>query len=140
MPMFGTEKLGFDGSPVTFAPGVPRIYGFFAHWCPHCQAELPKLTEWLREGIGADGVEVAAISTAVAPEGDNHPPSRWFEDVGYPGDVLVDSANDTAAIAFGLVAYPYWVVTDADGTVLLRMTGNVERDDFVALTRLAAGG
>lgn len=130
----------FDGSPVSFEPGVPRVYGFFAHWCPHCQSELPKLTEWLNDGIAAEGVEVAAISTAVESEADNHPPSQWFDEVGYPGDVLVDSANDNAAIAFGLVAFPYWVVTDADGAVLVRLTGNVERDEFVALTELAAGG
>ena len=130
----------FDGSEIVLEPGVPRLYGFFAHWCPHCQAELPKLTEWLRDGVGAEGVEVAAISTAVEPDADNHPPSAWFDDVGYTRPVLLDSETSTAAIAFGLVAFPYWVVTDADGSVLLRLTGSLERDDFVALTQLAVGG
>lgn len=130
----------FDGSEIVLEPGIPRLYGFFAHWCPHCQAELPKLTEWLRDGVGAAGVEVAAISTAVEPDADNHPPSAWFDDVGYEWPVLLDSETSTAAIAFGLVAFPYWVVTDADGTVLLRLTGSLERDDFVALTQLAADG
>lgn len=129
-----------SGEELTFAPGVPRVYGFFAHWCPHCQRELPELTRWLTNEIGADGVEVAVISTAVEPDADNYPPSAWFAQVGYAGDYMIDSPTGTAAIAFGLVAFPYWVAVDADGRVVSRMTGEIDQDQFVALTELAAVG
>ena len=40
--------LSFDDSTVTADQPGSRIIGFFAHWCPHCQRELPIVEEWLR--------------------------------------------------------------------------------------------
>ena len=35
---------------------------FLAHWCPHCQAEVPELVELAKEGV-FDGVDVTAVAT-----------------------------------------------------------------------------
>lgn len=129
-----------DGRPLSIAPGTARVYGFFAHWCPHCQRELPELTSWLDDGLAAEGVEVVAVSTAISPDRDNYPPSAWFAEVGYPDDYLVDSPDSTAAQAFGLVAFPYWVVADGEGRVVLRLTGQVTEEQFITMTQLAAVG
>lgn len=39
-----------SGDPVTFgADGTARVIAFFAHWCPHCYAEVPEAKTWLAD-------------------------------------------------------------------------------------------
>lgn len=136
----GLSGVGFDSTPVDLATGdTARVYGFFAHWCPHCQAELPSLTQWLTDTTLPDDVEVVAISTGIEPSAANWPPSAWFEREGWPGTVLVDSTDGAAASAFGLTAFPFWVVTDAAGDVLLRTTGVLDHAQLDQLVSLATG-
>src|SRR6476659_378906 len=42
------EGKSFDGSNIVINPGdrKPKLVMFFAHWCPHCQAELPRVLSW----------------------------------------------------------------------------------------------
>lgn len=131
--------VSFDDTAVEADSG-PRVYGFFAHWCPHCQRELPIVEEWLDEGLLPDGVDFLAVSTAVESTADNFPPSAWFTDVGYDAAVLVDDDENSVANAFGLSAFPFWVVTDADGAVVTRLSGGVDRTGFQALGALALDG
>ena len=45
-----TGQSLFDGSAMTIAPtGKPMAVVYLAHWCPHCQAEVPRIVE-LAEG------------------------------------------------------------------------------------------
>ena len=57
----------FDGTEVSVLPGdgTAKIIGFFAHWCPHCQRELPRIADWMANNQLPTGVEVIAVSTAV---------------------------------------------------------------------------
>lgn len=123
-----------DGDRVQIeADGTARVYGFFAHWCPVCQAELPEVVEWLEEADLGDDVEVVAISTGVDAGRDNYPPSEWFEEEGFTGTVLFDSDDSALALGFGLPAFPYWVVVDGEGNVVNRVSGALERSTFDAL-------
>jgi len=66
-PAPGFDATTFDGGTGKVRPGdgTGYVIAFFAHWCSHCQAEVPKLVEWIdRDGIPS-GVEVVAVSTAV---------------------------------------------------------------------------
>lgn len=118
-----------DGEPLSYAPGGGRatlaVVG--AHWCPHCQAELPRIVEWMDEG-GAEGVDVVGVSTAADDSAPNWPPSAWWEREGFDAPVLVDSADDTAAAALGVSGFPFLVLTDADGLVVGRWAGEVGTD------------
>lgn len=110
---------------VDVQPGdQPLILAFMAHWCPHCQNELPVVSDWLAGG-GADGVEVVAVSTGVDPAKPNFPPSAWFEREGFTGPVLVDDEAGSVAQAYGLPAFPYFVFVDADGRVAGRVVGEL---------------
>lgn len=113
----------FDGTNVVVAPegGRPLVVVFLAHFCPHCQAEVPRLVELASEG-GAVGVDVVTGTNPGAP---NYPPSKWLRRERWPFPVLVDTAEQTAAEAFGLPAYPFMVFLDADGTVLGRVSGEI---------------
>lgn len=115
----------FDGTPVTIGPGQPTLVAFVAHWCPHCQAEVPRIVDWLASGDVPAGLEVVAVSTSATSTRPNFPPSAWLEDEGFDQPVLADDVVATAAQAFGLQGFPMLVLLDADGTVLWRVDGEL---------------
>jgi thiol-disulfide isomerase/thioredoxin len=81
----------FDGTPVTLGDDRLRSIAFLASWCPACDAELPQIVRWLDAGGPPEGVEFVAVSTQHAAERTNWPPTQWFADAGYDGDVIVDN-------------------------------------------------
>jgi thiol-disulfide isomerase/thioredoxin len=118
-------KSVFDGAPVTVEPnGKPQLVLFVAHWCPHCQAEVPRIVALAKQGV-FDGVDVTAVATGTNEQADNYPPSAWLHRVDWPFSVMADSPTGTAAQAYGLSAYPYFVMVKADGTVAGRGTGEL---------------
>lgn len=127
----GSMELGPDGTG--------RLIGFFAHWCPHCQAEVPVARSWLDQTTLPEGVEVLAVSTAVDPSADNYPPSQWFAREDWPTPVLLDDDRGTLAAAYGLTQYPYWVAVDGNGVVVARTTGGLTATELDLLVELAAG-
>jgi cytochrome c biogenesis protein CcmG/thiol:disulfide interchange protein DsbE len=130
----------FDGGPVTIKPtGKPQAIIFVAHWCPHCQAEVPRLVALAKQGV-FDGVEVTAVATGTNSTYPNYPPSVWLKSEGWPFPVMADSPEGTAAQAFGINAYPYFVLVDADGKVVGRATGEVTTANIKAnIEALKAG-
>jgi thiol-disulfide isomerase/thioredoxin len=135
-PAIGTtiptvKGASFDGTPVTISPsGGPQLLMFVAHWCPHCQREVPLVSEWLQEGKMPAGVNLVTVATGTNPAAANYPPSAWLEKNDWPQPVLADDELSTAARAFGLSAYPYLVVVDADGMVVARQSGEVPLDEL----------
>ncbi len=129
-----------NGKPVTVAPdGKAQAVVFVAHWCPHCQAEVPRLVALAKEGV-FDGVEVTAVATGTNAQADNYPPSAWLQRDGWPFAAMADSPTGTAAEAYGINAYPYFVLVDTDGKVAGRATGEVTDADIKAnLAALQAG-
>jgi cytochrome c biogenesis protein CcmG, thiol:disulfide interchange protein DsbE len=127
------EGTAPDGSPVTIdGTGEPTVVAFLAHWCPHCQRELPLLVD-LMDGGELDGVRMVAVLTGTSADRPNFPPVAWLEREGWTGDTLLDDESKTAAGAAGLTSYPYLLFVDGDGKVVARTAGEVGRDDIVAL-------
>jgi thiol-disulfide isomerase/thioredoxin len=130
----GTSLL--TGGPVTVTnDGKPKVLLFVAHWCPHCQREVPLLAGDLNKTPLPAGVEMYTISTGVNASAPNYPPSQWLTGVKWPTPVIADDANSSAAQAFGLSAYPYFVFVDAQNHVVARSSGEMPLPDF----RTAAG-
>ncbi len=124
---------GLDGSALTIpATGRPTMIVFVAHWCPHCQAEVPVVQQWVDDGGLPDGVDLVAVSTAVDPRRPNYPPGDWLAREGWTAPVLVDG-NDAAARAAGLSAYPFFVGVDAEGEVIGRASGELTTDQLDAI-------
>ena len=137
-------KSIYDGTPVTIGPdsgdGEPQMIVFVAHWCPHCQAEVPRLVDLADDGV-FDGVKVSAVATGTTEEADNYPPSHWLKDeTKWPFPVLADSPNGTAAQAYGLTGYPYFVMVNADGTVAGRGSGELPEDQLQANIKALKAG
>ncbi|HET9444456.1 MAG TPA: TlpA disulfide reductase family protein [Acidimicrobiales bacterium] len=127
----------FDGTPVEIvADGRPKLVMFVAHWCPHCQEEVPVIVDWLAAGA-PQGVDLVAVSTAVSADQPNYPPSAWLEDEGWTVPTLADDADQTAASAFGLTSFPYFVAVGSDGTVAARAAGEKTVAELEALVAAA---
>lgn len=122
----------FQGKDVTIEPGggTPMVVVFAAHWCPHCQKEIPLIQDWIDEGKLPDDVQVNLISTNVQADQNNYPPSDWLSSVGWSEQILLDNPDQSAAQAYGLTGYPYMVFVDADGKVVQRASGELPIDQF----------
>jgi thiol-disulfide isomerase/thioredoxin len=123
-----------EGQPVTIDPGStgsPTAIWFIAHWCPHCQAEVPRIVSLDDAGSLPTDVDIFAVSTGVDPSAPNYPPSAWLEDVGWPFPDMADDDAGTAGVAYGLGSFPYLVLIDADGNVVARHAGELGEDGIV---------
>jgi cytochrome c biogenesis protein CcmG, thiol:disulfide interchange protein DsbE len=123
---------GSDGQPVVIGPGRPTIVLFLAHWCPHCQAEVPVVQDWVDGGHLPAAIDLVSVSTAIDPAAPNYPPEAWLSREGWTAPVIVDG-DRRVATAYGLSAFPYWTVLDAQGRVVLRLTGELTVDQLNAL-------
>jgi cytochrome c biogenesis protein CcmG, thiol:disulfide interchange protein DsbE len=126
---------GFDGTPAKIeANGKPKVILFLAHWCPHCQAEVPVLQAWADAGGVPNGVEIISVATSINPDAPNYPPDEWLAREGWTYPVIVDPTNSVAS-AYGLTAFPFWVFVGPDGTVRARATGEMSTADLEAAIR-----
>lgn len=130
----------FAGDRLAIAhDGQPKIVFFLAHWCPHCQREVPVISDWLRQRGPLEVVDLYAVATATDRARPNYPPSAWLEREGWTIPTLADDADSTAGAAFGVSSYPFFVVIDGSGNVALRASGELTTADLDALVATATG-
>ena len=137
-PAVGTDApllsgLNFAGEPIVIDPAAkgPYMLVFLAHWCPHCNAEVPRLIDWKNSGAVPAELNVIGVATAVSKTAVNYPPAVWFSNKGWPWPVMVDEAAGDgeagkAATTYGASGWPYFVIVGADGKVKVRVSGEVE--------------
>lgn len=129
----------FDGTPITIGGPADNatFVVFLAHWCPHCNDEVPVLIELEEAGRIPEGLDVIGVSTAVAADRDNYPPSDWLDDRDWPWATIADDEELSAINAMGGTSFPFAVVLDVDGNVLARKAGQSSADDTVAFLEAA---
>lgn len=141
LPIPGVKGQTFDESPVSITPGgKPKVVMFLAHWCPHCQAEVPRIQEWLDNNGLPDDVELVAVATGTTDTRANFPPGNWLRKEGWSVVTLVDDEEGTAGNAFGLGGFPFFVVVDADGNVVARTSGELSTEQWEQLLEIARTG
>lgn len=119
--------VGFDGAEVGIEnDGTAKAIVFLAHWCSHCQAEVPRVQSWLDSGGGVAGVELYSVSTSMNSAQPNFPPSEWLDGVGWTPPLIRDDKDSSALVAFGAGGFPYWVFVDANGNVVRRSSGELD--------------
>jgi thiol-disulfide isomerase/thioredoxin len=140
MPAPEVAGADFQGDEVSITDdGNAKIIVFLAHWCPHCQNEVPVATDWLETTDLPANVGFYSVATGIDPAADNFPPSEWLDREGWPAPVIVDDASNTVGNAFGLNAYPFWVAVNADGTIFGRTSGEIGPEVLDALTQSLSG-
>ena len=132
----------FDGSPIDITPGGGRakMVVFLAHWCPHCNREIPVILRWAATGGVPANLDIVGVSTAVSAQRDNYPPSKWIVDKQWTYPVMADSANNDAAAAYGVAAVPTFSIIGPDGTVKLRSSGELAETQLDGLVASALAG
>ena len=115
----------YAGNAVEVVPGEdgPLMIVFLAHWCPHCNAEIPVLQEWDASGAIPDELRVVGVSTSVREEAPNYPPDQWISDVGWTWPLLADDAESTFAESYDVSGFPFIVFVDEAGQVTATTTG-----------------
>jgi thiol-disulfide isomerase/thioredoxin len=134
------EGQSFTGERVVIKPdGHPHVVLFVAHWCPHCQREIPLLSANLRANPLPASVEMVTVSTSVTPAAPNYPPQTWLTRERWPTPVLADDDKRDAGAAFGLSGFPYFVFADAQGKVVARTSGEITVTQFRDMVNRIAG-
>ena len=112
-------KIGNDGRA--------KVIAFVAHWCPHCQIEVPKLSAYFEDTGMPENVDFYFVSTSAKSSDANYPPSAWLKREGVSNvPTVVDDGKDKAHLTFGGGGFPYLVFIDKDNKVALRTTGELQ--------------
>jgi cytochrome c biogenesis protein CcmG/thiol:disulfide interchange protein DsbE len=135
----------FTGTRLTIPDddGNAEAIFFVAHWCPHCQAEIPRLAEWLQTHDLPAGLDIDIVSTLVDESRGNYPPSEWLAREGVDSlPTIADDEDSTAYQAYGAGGLPYIVYLGSENQVVLRTKGEYPDDPEVfteLFENLAAG-
>jgi thiol-disulfide isomerase/thioredoxin len=124
----------FDGRPVTIGGSTngPTLVVYLAHWCPHCNAEIPEIIEVDERGGFPDDLTILGVSTGVDNTAPNYPPSNWLADKQWRYRTLADSADSEAFLYAGGSGFPFLVLLDSDGNILARASGQKPADQLEA--------
>jgi len=135
------DGFDFAGKPVTidYSQG-PTMVVFLAHWCPHCNAEIPVLLKWKNSGQMPANLKVVGVSSDVRPTSAHYPPSKWLPGMGWSWPSIADSAEMTAFKAFGQGGFPFFVVVGTDGKVKLRNSGEIPANQLSPMINAALNG
>lgn len=128
----------WNGNPVSIEPdGTPKIVIFLAHWCPHCQAEVPVIQQWINEGNVPDTVEIVSVATGTDRLRPNWPPQDWLEEEGWTPPVIMDDELTTVAVNYGMGSTPMFAVLDGENNNLGRISGELPVETLDQLVQVA---
>lgn len=132
-PIPTISGTSFDNEPMTIsAEDGAQMIAIVAHWCPHCQSEVPKIVSYFEKNGVPEGVTVRAISTSVQESQGNFPPAEWLAREKWDYETLIDedplaveAPDVNAAGALGVTSFPSILFVDKDGNVSARFSGDV---------------
>lgn len=135
-PELAGPTLDGDQASLSDSEGEPVLVVFWAHWCPHCRAEMPVL-----QGLHEDGkIDMLTVTTAIAPgagPAGYRTPEEFVESIGLTAPALVDPKGEHAE-GWRVEAFPTLYFVDSEGQVAEVMSGEVpEQDVLAAFARLS---
>lgn len=115
-PAFSLPLLA-DGATYTTQDlkGRPLLVNFFASWCVGCQVEHPLLLRLAQQ----DSVEIVGMDYKDTPA-DIH---DYLQRHGDPYRRVVEDAQGTAGLDWGVYGVPETFVLDAQGTIVYKQIG-----------------
>ncbi len=133
-PLVTVVGEDFDGNEVRIEnDGRAKAIVFLAHWCPHCQAEVPRVQQWLDSGGGVEGVEIISVATSMNSGRGNFPASDWLEREGWTAPIIRDDDASLVYASYGAGGFPFWVFVNSDGTIARRTSGETSIADLEAI-------
>ncbi|MFV0524582.1 MAG: TlpA family protein disulfide reductase [Acidimicrobiales bacterium] len=127
------------GEPLSITnDGRPKVIYFVAHWCAHCQREVPLVESMIENGKVPEGVDIYAVSTGVIPDRGNFPPGLWLQQEGFSPPAMRDSTDSNAYQAFGAGGFPYVIYLDSENKVVVRSSGELPEATIESLWQATA--
>jgi len=126
IPAFTAPML--SGGTMTWADylGTPTVLAIWAPWCPHCQAELPRLSA----GVDAHpGVQMVSVATAIGTQ-PGPTPEEYMSSEGLTFPVGVDDGDGTILQGMGVQSFPTTYYVDPSGKVVDVTVGEVPPDQL----------
>ena len=121
VPAFSAPALHGGTFDWTSVRGKPTVLAVWAPWCPHCQKELPILSEAVARHSGVQMVSVAtSIDQAPGPSVDG-----YMSDHHLTFPVGIDDASNTLGRGLGVSGFPTVYYVASDGTVMKTTVGEV---------------
>lgn len=117
--------------------GRPKVLIYLAHWCSHCQREVPEVQAWIDEGNLPDDVDLYSFTIRSQRGRPEWPPQDWLDGEGWTVPTIMDDNIGSVDVAFGVTGTPYYVVVDGNHQVLGRIAGAIGTAGLDALVDLA---
>ncbi|MBL4689264.1 MAG: TlpA family protein disulfide reductase [Nannocystaceae bacterium] len=124
----GIRLPSIDGQDVSLAADDPNdvfVLAFWATWCQPCQSELTKL-QGMYDARRDKGLKLYAVSID-GPDTQSEVVG-WSRREGYTFPVLLDGETEILGRYNPKGDIPFYVVLDANGTVLRSHQGYVDGD------------
>ena len=128
---FTVENIKGESVKLSSMQGKPTVVGFWATWCPPCQAEAPAVQE-LYERYG-DRVNFMMIDATDGQRETAEMAKEWIDQGGYTYPVYLDTNNMMASYTFQVANLPTTVVFDAQGNVFDYFVGAMTTEDMSQL-------
>lgn len=123
-----------DGSTLTKAniAGKPTLLVFFASWCPHCQAEAPRIKD-----LAAQNPDLQVVFIGVSDRETVDDIYNFQQKFNLPFPMYQDGGK--AAAAYGIASYPTLMAVDKGGTIRDVETGEKSPAELNAIVGKAKG-
>ena len=108
-----------DGLSSADLQGRVSLVNVWASWCVPCRTENPLLVELAEAGT----VPIYGINYKDPPE----QARAWLDELGDPYARIGADIDGRAGIEWGVYGVPETFLLDADGTILLRHAGPIDR-------------
>jgi peroxiredoxin len=106
--------------------GRPTVLAVWAPWCPHCQAELPRLSAAV---AAHPGMMMTSVATAIAQE-PGPSVAGYMSENGLTFPVAIDDAASTVGRGLGVTGFPLTYYVGSDGRVADVTVGEVPADQL----------
>jgi thiol-disulfide isomerase/thioredoxin len=101
--------------------GKPTVLSIWASWCPHCQAELPRLAAALESH---PDIQIVTVTTAIGQQ-PGPTPQGYLDSEGLTFPVAKDDGERTLMGGLGVESFPTTYFVGSDGKVLEAKVGEV---------------
>lgn len=129
-PVLAGPTLDGGQASLSDSEGEPVLVVFWAHWCPHCRAEMPVLQRLYEDGK----IDMLTVTTAIEPgtgPAGYRTPEEFVESVGLTAPALADPTGEHAE-SWRVEAFPTLYFVDSEGQVAEIMSGEVPAEDVLA--------
>lgn len=124
-PDFTVENA--DGEEVKLSDyvGKPIVLNFWASWCSPCKSEMPEFNEAWEELDGE--VQFLMVNMTDGARETVDTAKEYVEGQGFSFPVLFDTGSE-ATMAYSAYSLPTTYFIDAEGYVVARAVGAIDRD------------